>query len=84
MFVFFQMFPTDLQELFPDPCWEWAVLCQGRLLPSQLLPHASSCHIPHLLCCAGSLPVPQPPLHDGFTVSNGQGGGPQGTEGSVR
>lgn len=67
------MFPTDLQELFPDPCWERAVLRQDRLLPAQLLPHAPPCHIPHLLGRTGRLPVPQPPLHDGFTVSNGAG-----------
>lgn len=73
-FVFFQTFPTDLHELFPDPSWEQAVLRQDRLLSSQLLPYAPSCHISHLLCCPGSLLVPQPPLHDGFTVSNGQSG----------
>ncbi|XP_061861863.1 solute carrier organic anion transporter family member 2A1 isoform X2 [Colius striatus] len=58
---------SDLQELFPHPCWEWAVLRQDGLLLAQLLPHAPPCHLPHLPGCPGRLPVPQPPLHDGVT-----------------
>lgn len=60
--------PQDLPEL--QLC-DWRVrVGQDRLVPHILRAAAAPIHLPHFLCGAHCLRLPQPPLHDGSTVSD--------------
>lgn len=63
--------PPVLQDLFELQLCDWRIpVGQDRLVPCVLRTAAAPVHLPHLLCGAHCVHLPQPPLHDGPTVSD--------------
>lgn len=63
--------PVLRQELFELQLCDWRVcVSKDRILPGVLCTLPAPVHLPHLLCGAHRLRLPQPALHDGASVSD--------------